>query len=57
MATMSAALTSWPSVIGLPLPTCARASSTTAVVTRGRIFSMPSLSSGESAAGFTSRWV
>jgi hypothetical protein len=49
------AVTRSPASIGRPLPTTLLASSSTAVVTSGGIFSMPSLSSGESALGLTSR--
>jgi hypothetical protein len=54
IAWMSFAVTSIPAGIAVPRPTSACASSSTALVMSGGIFSMPSLSSGESGVGFTS---
>ena len=54
IASMSFAVTSAPASIGLPLPRWVLASSSTAVVTIGGTFSMPSFFNGESGVGFTS---
>jgi hypothetical protein len=51
---MSAAVTSAPGCIALPPPRWVLASSSTAVVTIGGTFSMPSFCNGESGVGFTS---
>jgi hypothetical protein len=51
---MSCAVTNCPGCIALPRPTCALASSSTALVMIGGALSMPSFLSGESGVGFTS---
>jgi hypothetical protein len=54
IASMSIAVTAWPSAIAPPPPRWVLASSSTAVVIIGGTFSMPSLCNAESGVGFTS---